>query len=284
MPLIDDKGRLAGRLNLIDAALLLLLVVLVPLAAMSFRVFRQSPPQIDAVVPASQQAGTARRVRLKGANFRPYLRLFVSRTGEPFAINTATARDTEGRFLVESPDEVEIELPPVTPGSYDLHIFDEAHEVLTRTSAFVIEPPAVTTLRATVRFVALPDVAVLVHPGDRDLFDATGGRLPADTPRAVIEAIGAASDAVSAVDMRMSPSGRTTLAIAGPARTIDARVAIPATQNAAGVWVYRDQTIRPGDAISFETARYSIRGLVVAVPETAPPAEAVPHSGRSLNP
>jgi hypothetical protein len=43
--------------------------------------------------------------------------------------------------------------------------------------------------------------------------------------------------------------------------------------------MYRSQPIRPGDAISFETARYSMRGLVVAVEVRAAGAAAAP--GRS---
>jgi len=262
MPLIDTRGRLFGRLNLIDAALLVVLLALVPLGVFAFRIFQEPLPRIDAVVPASQPAGPARRLRLKGANFRPYLRVFVSPTGEPFSIGERHLDPTEGHFLIESPGEVEIQLPPVAPGSYDLYVFDEMRQVLVRPSAFTIEPPRSGPLRVMVQFVAIGDVADMVKPGDTDLMKTTGAP---SASGAVIQSIGEPSRAASAVLSYGLSSGRGTLAIAGPARTLDAHVSIPATLSEGGVWMYRDQPIRPGDTIAFETSRYALRGLVISV-------------------
>ena len=64
MPLIDDRGRVLGRYNLLDAALLVFLLALLPIGVVAFRVFRETPPRIDAVSPASQPAGPARRLRV----------------------------------------------------------------------------------------------------------------------------------------------------------------------------------------------------------------------------
>jgi hypothetical protein len=279
MPFIDDRGRVLGRYNLLDLALIVFVLALLPIGIVAMRVFRETPPRIDSVSPASQPAGPARRIRVKGANFRPYLRVFVNPAGQPFSLVARNAELTEGHFLIESPSEVEIQLPPVTAGSYDLYVFDEAREVVSRQSAFTIEPPVSAPLRATVRFVVLADVAALVKAGDADLADAAAGPADAPTATAVIEEVAASSQTVSAVESHMLPAGRTTLAVAGPARTLEAQVAVPAQRNGAGVWMYRSQPIRPGDAISFETARYSMRGLVVAVEVRAAGAAAAP--GRS---
>ena len=265
MPLIDDRGRLYGRMNLIDAALLIFVLALLPIGVFAFRVFRESPPRIDTVQPASQPAGPGRRLRMKGANFRPYLRVFVNRTGEPFSLLARNADLTEGHFLIESPAEVEILLPPVPPGSYDLYVFDETRQVLAHPSAFAIEPPTSALLRVTVQFVAVADVAALVKLGDTDLVGTTTTAPSPNDAGAVIQALGVPAKTVSAVFSYGLPSGRGTLAVAGPARTLEAQLSIPAKQNESGVWIYRNQPIRPGDTINFETPRYSMRGLVVAV-------------------
>lgn len=277
MPLIDDRGRLFGRMNLIDAALLVFVLALLPLGVFAFRVFRVSPPRIDTVQPASQPAGPARRLRVKGANFRPYLRVFVNRTGEPFSLTGRNPDVTEGRFLIESPAEVEILLPPVAPGSYDLHVFDETRQVLAHPAAFAIEPPMSVPLSVTVRFVVLPDVAALVKPGDADLGDTAPSPPSPPSPneaRAVIRTLATSAETLSAVDSHVLPSRRGTLGVAGPVRTLDARLTVPALQNGSGVWIYRDQPIRPGDAIAFETSTYSMRGLIVAVAMADPERDA----------
>lgn len=280
MPLIDNRGRLFGRINLIDAALLVFVLALLPIGVFAFRVFQESPPRIDTVQPASQPAGSARRLRVKGANFRPYLRVFVNRTGEPFSLVGRNADLTEGHFLIESPTEVEILLPPVPPGSYDLYVFDETRQVLAHPSAFAIEPPTSALLRVTVRFVVLADVAALVKPGDADLGDATPSPPSPNGASAVIRTLATSAETLSAVDSHALPSGRGTFGVAGPVRTLDAQLSIPALRNGRGVWIYRDQPIRPGDAITFETPTYSMRGLVVAVPVTDT-ARDMPGEGRS---
>lgn len=280
MPLIDDRGRLFGRFNLIDAALLVFVLALLPIGVFAFRVFREAPPRIDTVQPASQPAGPARRLRVKGANFRPYLRVFVNRTDEPFSLTGRNPDVTEGRFLIESPAEVEILLPPVSPGSYDLYMFDETRQVLAHHAAFVIEPPISAPLSVTVRFVVLADVAALVKPGDADLGDTAPAPPSPNEASAVIRTMATSAETLSAVDSRMLPSGRGTFGVAGSGRTLEARLSVPALRNDRGVWIYRGQPIRPGDAITFETSKYSMRGLIVAVAPADPERDAA-GEGRS---
>ncbi len=270
MALIDERGRVFGRVNLIDATLAAFIVVLIPIGVLTARLFRERQPRIDAVVPASQPVGATRRIRLKGADFRPYLRLFVSRAGEPFVLQDRTVDHSEARFLVESPGEVEVQLPPLGPGTYDVHVLDETREILSHASAFTLTPPSVMTLRATVRFVALGDVATLLQIGDVDLAAAPAG--PAGSEgRATIEQASPAGAPITAVDTLPGKAGRTT-SITSPARVVEAVVAIPAARNAQGIWMYRDQPIRPGDIFAFETVRYAIRGVVTAVSIADAPA------------
>ena len=276
MAWIDGNGRVFGRVNLIDAALLVFVLGLIPIGVVTARVFRDRPPRIDAVVPASQTAGPRNRIRLKGADFRPYLRVFFNPAGEPFSLKDRIVEQTEGQFLIESPTEVEVQLPPLRPGSYDIHMMDETREILMRPSALTLEPPPLMTLRASVRFIALAEVAALLKPGDADIADA-GANAAGQPARATLETVSASGAGLSVVDT-LSMKGGRTLAVASPARAVDARVAIPAARNGLGIWMYRDQPIRPGDAFSFETATYSVRGVVSAVSTNERTAAAPPDS------
>src|SRR6185295_13855340 len=51
MPMIDDRGRVLGRVNLIDAAFVLLLVAAVPVAYGAYLLFRDPTPRLTNVLP-----------------------------------------------------------------------------------------------------------------------------------------------------------------------------------------------------------------------------------------
>jgi len=61
MPLVDDRGRVAGRLNLIDAAVLLTVAVLIPLAyapiSCSGPARQAARRRAEQVLPGQQAAG-----------------------------------------------------------------------------------------------------------------------------------------------------------------------------------------------------------------------------------
>lgn len=228
MAWIDCNGRLFGRVNLIDAALLVFVLVLIPIGVATSRVFRERPLRIDSVAPKSQPVGPARRLRVKGANFRPYLRAFVNRAGVPFAFVAHNPDLAEAQFLIESPTEVEIQLPVLAPGSYDLYLLDETRVALAQLSAFAIEPPRVEAVQAVVQFLAVGDIAALARTGDTDVAGA------------VIQSLDGPSKTASAVLSYALPGGRGTLAVTGPARTLDAHLSIPATPSEGGVLMYRD--------------------------------------------
>ena len=230
-----------GRVNLIDAALMLFVFALIPMGVAAYNVFRERPPRIDAVQPASQPAGLRRRVRLKGENFRPFLRIFFGPAGQPFSLLGHKESSIAGTFVLESPSEVEVELPPLSAGTYDLHVYDENHEILLRPAAVTLEaaPP---TLTARVRFAGPPEAVSLLKPGDADLSEIAAATTPDAAPRAVIEAV--------------TPAG---------GGAVDVRILMPAAQDPLGLWRYGSQPIRVGQEIVFETSRYALRGVVLAV-------------------
>src|SRR3990172_510135 len=103
MSLIDDRGRLFGRLNIIDAALVAFVLVLLPIGYTASTLFRVPRPQIESVEPAFQLVGPGRRIRVRGRDLRPFLKAFVSPTGQPFSLISRTVAGLEGTLRLETP-------------------------------------------------------------------------------------------------------------------------------------------------------------------------------------
>jgi len=261
MPLIDDRGRLFGTLNLIDAGIMLFLLLLLPVGFVAYRVFRIPDPVIDRVTPAVQPPGSDRRLTVTGRDFRPYLRVFVIRTGQPFALVGGNSSFSEGHFLVETPAMIEIKLPDdLAPASYDLHFFDEGQQVAERLRAFTISEAPRETINVVVHFVAPSEVASLMHAGDTD--SRAGGETTASWASATVKS-------ATRVGSRTTASATPVLSGIGvayllqqPAEIVEAVLTMPVTKTETGAWEYKHQTIRPGDVVRFETARYAMQGMV----------------------
>lgn len=125
---IDDQGRIFGRVNLIDAAAVLVLFLLVPVGYGAWAFFRIPSPEIVALSPSVLPPGKDLRVQLQGKNLRPFLRAQI---GSQSAV-----------LLIQSPTLGEVILPELELGSYELVLFDESQEVARRPGALTIERPA----------------------------------------------------------------------------------------------------------------------------------------------
>src|SRR3954462_12297249 len=101
MALIDDQGRVFGRINLIDAIVALFALVLVPLGYGAFVLFRAPVPVITSVAPAQIVENQAARIEIVGANLRPLLRAHLA--------------NFEVAFLLQSSTHAEIKVPEVLP-------------------------------------------------------------------------------------------------------------------------------------------------------------------------
>jgi hypothetical protein len=140
MTVIDDRGRLFGRVNLIDFALIGLVVVLVPLAYGAYRLLRTPPPRIVAVTPSSLTYKQGeQRVRVTGENLRPFLRATVGR-------NDAKS------FLLERRDSAEVVFDALPTGTYDLALFDFAEELTRLPNAITIVSPPQPPVQIAGRF------------------------------------------------------------------------------------------------------------------------------------
>jgi hypothetical protein len=132
--LIDDRGRLFGKVNLIDAAVAAFLLLLVPLAYGAYLLFRTPNPMISSVKPATIVAGRPSTVVIEGTNFLPFIRARVRG-----AIGTA---EGDG-FLLENSTRAEIRLPKLPPGTYELILYDSSRELTSRAGALTVVEPTV---------------------------------------------------------------------------------------------------------------------------------------------
>ena len=124
--LLDGEGRLFGRLNLVDAAALLVVCLLIPLGYGAYLLFRPPQARILAVEPVTVPEGT-REVKVRGEGLRPYLRMTVDQTA--------------ATFLFANSDEGVLLLPVLPPGSYDVVLMDEGTEIARLRDGLVVGVP-----------------------------------------------------------------------------------------------------------------------------------------------
>ena len=127
MTFVDDRGRLFGKVNLIDAGVGILVLLLIPLGYAAYALFRTPVPIITTVARVPVPGGKGYRLRVLGEDFRPYLKV---------ALGSQSAT-----FLVESPNAGEVRVPELEPGTYDLVLYDEAQELTRIRGALVIDAP-----------------------------------------------------------------------------------------------------------------------------------------------
>lgn len=162
MKMLDDHGRLFGRLNLFDAVVMAFLVGLIPLGYASYLLFRPAAPTIESVtrVPFSREeervtAGAVLAAKLKvvGSNFNPLLRAEVG--GQP-ALG----------FVFESPNSADVLVGLLPPGTHDLALFDGIQEVARAPGVFEYEPVKGAAIRVVGRFIRMrPDTATSLREG-----------------------------------------------------------------------------------------------------------------------
>jgi hypothetical protein len=153
MPLIDNRGRVFGRLNLIDAAAVAFVLVLLPLAYGAYLLFRPSAPEIESVSRAEvtreerRIAGgvlLAAKLKVRGSGFNPMLRAEIG--GTPAM-----------GFVFESPNSADVLVGPIAAGTHDLVLFDGVQEVARAKGAVTIAAPPTTSIRLAGRFIGLED-------------------------------------------------------------------------------------------------------------------------------
>jgi hypothetical protein len=158
MTLIDSEGRVFGRINLVDAAVAVLAVGLLPLALGAALLFRAPAPVISSVEMApltitedraAQGTVLGGKLKVRGTGLRPVLRAQI---GEQPAIG----------FIFETPSSADVLFGDIPGGTHDLVLFDGRQEVARASGAVTIPAkpaPAATRVRLAGRYVDLGDAA-----------------------------------------------------------------------------------------------------------------------------
>jgi Domain of unknown function (DUF4330) len=127
MSIVDDRGRIAGRINLIDAAIVIVIVALIPAAYGSYLLFRSPRPTLLGITPNRLYQGNNLKVAIDGRDLRPFLRVSFN--------------DVQGRtFLISSTTSAFVDLPDLAAGSYDIVLYDYSQELARLPKALTILP------------------------------------------------------------------------------------------------------------------------------------------------
>jgi uncharacterized protein DUF4330 len=138
MAIVDERGRLGGKVNLIDAVAAFLILILIPVAFGAYLLFRTPQPRLTAVNPAKLNQGPNLRIEVQGENLRPFMRVSFDRTQAK-------------SFEIQSTRGAMVDLPDLTAGSYDVVLYDHMQEVSRLSKAVTILPLApVSTVDVTV--------------------------------------------------------------------------------------------------------------------------------------
>ena len=162
MSIVDDKGRLFGRFNLVDAAAIGFIIVLLPIGYATYLLFRPSRPVIDSVErfeltrEERRIAGGAMltaKLKVRGSGLNPLLR---ARIGDTEAVG----------FVFETPNSADVLVGLVPPGRHDLVLYDGVQEVARKRDAVEIVNTAAPRVRAFGWLTRLdPAQAAALKPG-----------------------------------------------------------------------------------------------------------------------
>ena len=244
MPVIDDRGRLFGKLNLIDAIVMVVAMGLIPLSYGAFMLFREQPPIITSIQPMQVTQGQPNTLLLTGEGFRPFL---VARLGD---------FESSG-FLAESPTTAEVRMPELLPGSYDLALFDQVRELIRMPGAITVVPSPATIATVWVRFVAGQEVLDVMNVGDIDL---SGLPTHEDTDGAVLLEIGQDQQRIDGLLGSDGVLGRN-FQVEGSTLSFTGRVRVPVMLAQSG-WTYRNQAIKIGAGFTFESISGVMGGVI----------------------
>ncbi|MFI5179681.1 MAG: DUF4330 family protein [Vicinamibacterales bacterium] len=229
MPLVDARGRLFGKVNLIDLGVLVMVVVLIPLGYGAYLLFRPPLPRISEVSPARipYRRAVEQPVRIKGEHLQPFLKAKLNdleARGTPLVTGTPAAF-----FAVDTPQDARIGLLDVLPGVYDLALFDETHEVARFPKAIPVSLPPVLLVGGFDPPGGAPAPGAKFGPADRPFAEvvSVSGPSNGDGPEATLRA-----NCEPAADSRCGVAGATVQA--GQA------IKLPATGGGSATFMVRD--------------------------------------------
>jgi len=151
------------RMNLFDAAVAGFVLVLIPVAYGTYRLFRTPTPVITSVKRVEITKEERRiggfaliaKMKVQGSGLRPLLR--------------ATIDDVPALgFVFENPNSADLLVGAVQPGSHDLVLYDGVQEVARAPKAIRLQPAITRTATVRVRLTSPPEVIGMIKAGDHD--------------------------------------------------------------------------------------------------------------------
>lgn len=131
MAIVDERGRIGGKVNLIDAVVAFLILVLIPVAFGAYLLFRTPPAKLTAINPSKLLQGPNLRIEVQGENLRPFMRVSFN--------------DQQGKtYQIQSTRGAMVDLPDIGAGTYDIVLYDHMQEVHRLPKALTILPLAPT--------------------------------------------------------------------------------------------------------------------------------------------
>ena len=164
MTLLDDRGRVAGRFNVVDALAAIVILILIPVTYAAYLLFRTPAPTLASVVPATLLEGSRQRVEINGTNLRPFMRV---------SLDTIPARS----FLLGSTKYALVDLPDLKPGAYDVVLYDYMQEVARLPKALTVAPIATDVELDVVGAFKSPSDALAASMKIGDRFPAAGNSI-----------------------------------------------------------------------------------------------------------
>jgi hypothetical protein len=147
MAMIDERGRIVGRINLVDMAAAIAVLLVLPVAYGAYLLFRNPPPKLSAITPNRLNEGNQVKVEITGRDLRPFMRISFD--------------DVQGKsFLISTTKSALVDLPELKSGVYDVVLYDYRQEVDRLPKAFTIMPvPSQATIEIELEgaFVGLND-------------------------------------------------------------------------------------------------------------------------------
>jgi uncharacterized protein DUF4330 len=136
--LIDDRGRLFGHVNAVDATAAACAVAAIALGVVAFGAVAPRRPVVTRISPSVLRADAPVRLRFVGHDLHPFLQALVAPHGQP-----PVGDPTRGEWIgVGDTTVAELRLPRLDAGEYDVHLYDRGREVAVCLSAFTIQPPS----------------------------------------------------------------------------------------------------------------------------------------------
>ncbi len=262
MTVIDDRGRIFGRVNLIDAGVALVVALVITFGVQLHYIATYPTPVIERVEPVKIPPGKDALITIHGRNFDPQT---VVKTG----VSSTTGIFQSVRFI--SPTQIEFAISEGVPeGAYFVLVANRANKMAIMNNAFPVEapPPTLSTpaeaepapappqgpppvfLRIRSRARSVPAaVAEAIRLGDIDLGEQRGELYP----RAEIERI---VEIIPSEFPRGSQSDKDV--------TLD--VIIHANEESPYLPPsYRDAGVRLGSVFLFDTYRYHLSLLMEGI-------------------